>query len=286
MAAPPRHAPRQRLTEIWRQREDELRARRRWWASYPAWITAAAFFLSIGTTIVSIWTAQQKDLHDRQTALTLAIQRFQDLALKHADLLRSQPGNTMIESLLGAQMESTVNRAHHLASGLGTQAASSELSAVGGLLGGRGNLTGAKQLFELALRAATTSTDEVAALVQLGLTEYRLGNLKSGASYFERVIKLSTTLRPLQRQRHASAQAYLFWADAVAPHDCAEAQRVFEAGVNHLKEVGGDPSFRVLIEGAKRRASFGFPETPACPVNVIPDFGSSPDKPNIVKPVH
>jgi hypothetical protein len=247
------------LSARWAERDQLSTERRRWWANYRAWITVAAFALSLGTAMLSIWTAQQKDLHDRQAELSQAMQRIQDLILKRAELVRNDPNPNVVISIMGAQIESTVQRAHDLAIGLGKNATSSELLSVASLVGQQGNVVRERMLLELALSTARTPIDRIGALTQLGLSEFRSGSpdmRKQGTARFEEALKVAEVLAPDWR-RHSIVQIHLFWADATAAVDCSEAKKLFATAVKQFPEQSSDTSYNVLRSGALLRSKYG-----------------------------
>lgn len=57
---------------------------RRWWRNYPLLISAAAFALSLITSLISAYTSYRRDIHDQQTQLSFLTQSLQDLLFKQA----------------------------------------------------------------------------------------------------------------------------------------------------------------------------------------------------------
>ncbi len=241
------------------------------WRNYPLMISLAAFALSLCTTFVSIWTARVKDIHDRQSDLTAALQRFQDLSFKDVETsekFRGTPFETFASDLIHTQMDFAIEKAQGLALDLDTDASYPDLMAAAGHAHLPAEFRSAKPILEIALRASTNELDRTEALVDLGFAEFRLAkndvDRKSAQERFSNALSLDKSEAP-DHGAYLNGWVELEWADAIAPVDCEGAKLHFEKGAKILVKLPMTPVIEMQKRVISDRAGMGFPDAQCRP---------------------
>jgi hypothetical protein len=238
--------PRQHFVDMFTQDEIEalhgLAANKKvWWNDGSLIVAACAFVLSLATTLFSIYTGYQKDLHDQQAQLAASIQVLQDLAIKQAEnttKYASDPQSAFgISKLIIAQVQTTAHTATELGRRLGTNATTSELWTIAQIDYGNGEAAAAKELLQIALAAANSPNDESIALRYLGFLQIRAADtpddVAAGEALFQRAATLETKydLRGFpQVVAFLKVSAQFDWAQAIAPINCQGAIAHYKDG--------------------------------------------------------
>ena len=249
-----------------------------WWKDGSLIVAACAFALSLATTMFSIYSGHQKDIHDQQAQLAASIQVLQDLAIKQAEAATKyandpESGNGLLK-LITAQIETTSRRATDLGRQLGTDATTSELWTIAQIDYGRGEAATAKELLQIALAAANSPNDESIALRYLGFLEIRgaetPAGIAAGEALFQRAASLETKydLRgfPLV-VAFLKVSAQFDWAQAIAPINCQEAIAHYNEGERVLSSLPTGPPMPDLEQArrlASQNARIGLGGVPSC----------------------
>lgn len=248
-------APNRHLADIFTPNEIEalhgLAADKKiWWKDGSLIVAACAFALSLATTLFSIYSGHQKDIHDQQAQLAASIQLLQDLAFKQAEIstkYSDDPRTALVFSkLINAQVETTVRTASELGRRLGTSATTSELWTIAQILYGHGEAVTAKELLQTALAAAKGPNDESIALRYLGVVEIRGAATPAGIAAGEALFQRAATLETMYDLRgfpqvvaFLKASALFDWANAIAPINCQEAIAHYNDGEHVLSSLTG-----------------------------------------------
>ena len=255
---------------------------KKWWWDYRFLIALCAFLLSLFTSLISAYVSHLRDVHDQQSRFTVALGALQDLNLKRVELLK-QYRNTVYEGQVSELITTQVNDALHTAAELGlqlgTNASTTDLVGLATRLYDTGESATAEKLLKFALGAAQNANDESLALRALGFYTIRMGRgstaLKTGEGYFERALDLDQKY-DLADHPHLVAwirsSAQIGWAGALAPTDCAAAQKHFGKGVKILAGAPKSVNFDRARAGAKQQWITGIGGVPGC----RPDAGTPP----------
>jgi hypothetical protein len=250
---------------------------RPWWQDYPFLVSVLAFTLSLLTSIISAYVAHARDIHDQQSQLAATLGTIQDLNLKQVELhekYKNTPYEAQVGGLIANQANSALHTAATLGLQLGTKATSADLTAVAQGVYGLGEYQLSLKLLQYALAAAESANDKSIALRDLGFYAIRAGKggtaLKTGEDYFQQALDLDREFdlsdQPLVIAWLKSS-AQFGWASAVAPIDCAAAQRHFSEGVKVLLSAPVTIDFDQARSGAKQQWITGIGGVPNC----VPD---------------
>ena len=233
-------------------------------------VSIAAFALSPVTSIISVWTAHRKDVHDRQAELATEIQRIQDLTFKEFEVYEKYRGTALETPMLDVirgQLMSTKQKARELAIRLDAEVTHAELNTLAANAILTGEFSAAKPLLNVAYRNARTSLEITQSLGNLGIVEYRLAtnseDRKLAEERFARALKLDKRDLPFMG-KYLDSWVELIWADSIAPFHCDEAKVHFKSAVQALLSLPLDPQAESTRRAALARTEQGFPAAVAC----------------------
>jgi hypothetical protein len=250
---------------------------RPWWQDYPFLVSVLAFALSLLTSIISAYVAHTRDIHDEQSQLAATLGTIQDLNLKQVELhekYKNSPYEGQASGLIANQVNSALHTAAKLGLQLGPKASSADLTAIAQGVYGLGEYQVSLKLLQYALTAAESANDKSIALRDLGFYTIRTGRggtaLKAGEDYFQQALNLDREFdlsdQPLVIAWLRSS-AQFGWASAVAPMDCAAAQRHFSEGIKVLSSAPLTIDFEQARSAAKQQWNTGIGGVPNC----VPD---------------
>ncbi|MBW4093523.1 MAG: hypothetical protein HIU82_20845 [Proteobacteria bacterium] len=212
-----------------------------WWRNYPLMISVAAFALSLITSVVSAYIGYRRGVHDQQEQLAAAIGTIQKLDLERTNILQSNRGKTLpveVIFLMNAEINSALKDARDLALRLGSDANTAELVTVAQGLVGLDDLQNARRLLTTGLEVAQNPDDLSVALRNLGYLDARFlpparGLPRANARYRQAIAidKVYDLRQSPYLAGYLKAIAAFEWAAAIAPLDCADAQRHFASGI-------------------------------------------------------
>lgn len=227
-------------SEIALLRDGALAKKRSFLKDYPFLLSVLAFLLSLSTSMLSIYATHRRDITDRRSQLSSAIQQIQDLNLKQVEVYDKYKG-TQYESqaggLITAQLNNTLAIAKDLALNLGSDGTTAAFAVVGQGLMGTGDFAGAQRIFEIGLTTAQTAADESIALRNLATIKMRVMNTPTSFEDGEQLLLRASSLERKYDLRELpgtiawlKASAKLHWAGLIAPQNCSEARhRLAEA---------------------------------------------------------
>ncbi len=258
--------------ELARLRELACTPRRAWWADYGLLIAMAGFGLSLATGVISAYVGYRKDIHDQQAQLAAVLQRIPELTIKQAEVYEKYKGSAFegTASLITSEINTDMRTATVLALSLGSNATTAELTTIAQGQYAVGDTATAQRLLEDGLSAAQNANDESIALRYLGLLKIRSGTeetRKDGQALFARAMSLDTKydLKSFPYATHFLRASGAFdWASAIAPFDCAAAQRHFEEGVADLVANPRSPEMDQMRRAALHAYSEGLGGFPTC----------------------
>jgi hypothetical protein len=247
---------------------------RPWWRDYPFLVSAMAFALSLFTSIISAYVAHSRDIHDEQSQLAATLGTLQELNLKQVEVhekYKDTPYEAQVGGLINNQVNSTLHTAAKLGLQLGSKASTADLTAIAQAVYGLGEYQVSLRLLKYALAAAESANDKSIALRDLGFYMIRTGRggtaIKAGEDYFQQALNLDREFDisdqpPVVAWLRSSAD--LGWASAVAPIDCAAAQKHFSEGIKVLLSAPVTIDFEQARFGAKQQWSTGIGGLPNC----------------------
>jgi hypothetical protein len=215
-------------------------------------MSSLAFVLSLGTALVSAYTAHQKDIHDEQQELAVTLQQLQDMPIKTQDMItkfKSTPMEFFVTGALSNQTTTLLYHARDLALDLGSAAPASSLLAVGEALASQPDYVGATKVLELAIANARNFIDETSALRELGFIEVFTGDTpmikNEGNALFEKAMGVATKYPDVLKQPPFLAYTYGWtessWAAAWAPSDCDKAKAHLDEASKWAEKSGQGP---------------------------------------------
>jgi hypothetical protein len=257
---------------------------KRWWQDYSLLVAGMAFLLSLATSILSVWTSYQKDIHDQQAQLAKLTQSLQDLSLqqvelpnKYKDLYKDNPLlYQAIANVVQNQSSSVLNNAVSVALRLGDNATTGELVTLGIGTSSMGNLTETLHLFNLAVSAANGAIEKSYALRSLGYAQILFGGSPEmradGNKTFEKALSLDENYADVSKIPWAGAYLKIAaeeeWAMAWVTLDCAQARTHYAKAQEYLSGVS--PNQRTYVIPALTNIGVKFDATgiaapPGCP---------------------
>jgi hypothetical protein len=253
---------------------DILSSKKKWWKDYPLCISVLAFLLSLTTSVISIYTSRQKDLHDQQAELSSALRSIQELNIKTIEIrekYKGKPDEAHASDLISNQIHNTIILASEIAFKLGTNATTPTVLPLSQRLYNVGEYERASRLAELARDAARSVDDQVGALRWLGFIKIKVGSremISAGGKDFQRALDATQELQlsrlpALNAWMHAVTQ--LDWARALSGLDCEEARNHFAESAKILDSAVHNIDLDRLRENVKRQQAEGIDGNRACP---------------------
>jgi hypothetical protein len=239
---------------------------------YGVVIAAAGFGLSLATGVISAYVAYRKDVHDQQAQLASVLEKIQELVLKQAEVNEKYKGTeyeVTFSKLLVTGLDTAFKTATRLALSLGRNATTGELVTIAQGQYGVGDSASVLRLLENALSNAQTANDESFALRYLAFFKIRSGaeTRKEGEELYARAMSLDAKydLKSFPYTIHFLRAAAAFdWANAIAPFDCAAAQKHFSEGVVDLESNPRNPEMDQMRRAALHAYSEGIGGIPTC----------------------
>jgi len=245
----------------------------KWWKNYPLLVSILAFLLALIVSILSTYSAHQKDVHDQISELATATRTMQELSFKQVevrDKYKGTPDEYRIAGLINTQVLQTIKMAAAIALNLGTNAPSSTVLPISQGLYGYGEHRTAEQIAELALKSALSVIDEAAALRLLGVIKIQNGSASSlleGERLFVRATtidqKYDLTGNPALLSL-LKVMAQLDWADALARQKCEDARAHLSEAIKILNSSPRNVDLDRMRGRAQSQMKFGISGAASC----------------------
>ena len=216
-----------------------------WYRDTALMISAAAFFISIMTTVVSWYRTYQQDVNAMKTQLRSAIQQASGLAVQNAELALKfkddQQNFLSASSALNTQNIILARQAYSLSKALGTSASAMELSAAANALIASSEMLFAEELLRDAVGRAKNSVEYVATLRLLSGVQFQNGQRGEAAASFQKATG-GFDLFPTESNNQdyvnlTHAYSHLFWVNMIVSTDCQQAMQSMEKASQHLSRL-------------------------------------------------
>jgi len=264
--------------ELARLREIAATPKKAWWADYGLLLGIAGFSLSLLTGIVSVYVGHQKDIHDQQAQLAATLQNIQDLTIKQAEVYEKYKGTAYeaTASMITSEVNSAYKSATELALRLGSNATTAELTMIAQAQYGIGDSATIQRLLENALANAQNANDESIALRYLGFFKIRNAQTpearKQGEDLYLKAMSLENKYDNIKAFPYSihflRATSAFDWSTAIAPYDCAAAQKHFADGVVDLEANPRSPEMEQMRRAARMAYTGGLGAVPTCKPSV------------------
>ena len=208
-------------------------------------ISAAAFFISVMTTVVSWYRTYQQDVEAKKTQLRTVLLQAYALNIQNIELghkLKDDYAAFMnASSTLNAQNLMLAKEAYAVARSLGKSASSMDLVSVANALIQSSEVSLVEDLLKQAVERAENSVERLAALRLLGSTQYATGrraeadaSFTAALSVFEKYPQDANNLFNVQITH---AFTHVYWANAVGYTDCAVSQKNLASATQYLDRL-------------------------------------------------
>jgi tetratricopeptide (TPR) repeat protein len=216
-----------------------------WYRDPSLMISAAAFFISIMTTVVSWYRTYQQDMISLKTELRTISHQANSLILQNVELLTKYKDNhqayMQASSTLNSQNIVLAKAAYSVVKQLGRSASSMDLTQTASALIQSHEFVLAEELLKEAAKRAEHAVEDVSALRILSNTQLQLG--KTGEAR-ESIAKALEVFRRYPAEANGQAnvdmtQAYtlVFWANAVGSADCQTVKYNLDRADEHLSSL-------------------------------------------------
>jgi hypothetical protein len=216
-----------------------------WYKDTGLMISAAAFFISIMTTVVSWYRTYQQDVNAMKTQLRSAIQQASGLAIQNAELSLKfkddQQNFLSASSALNTQNIVLARQAYSLSKSLGASASAMELTAAANALIASSEMLLAEELLKEAVLRAKNSVEYVATLRLLSGVQFQNGQRGEAAVSFQKAIG-AFVLFPTESNNQdyvnlTHAYSHLYWVNMIVSTDCPQAMQSVEKASQHLSRL-------------------------------------------------
>ena len=205
-------------------------------------ISAAAFFISIMTTVVSWYRTYQQDIISLRAELRTIIQDTNKVSLLHLELFEKYKDNQQAflnaSSTLNSQNIVLAKAAYSLIKQLGGSASSLDLTTTANALIQSSEFLLAEELLKMAAKRAANSIEEVAALRILGSTQFQIGKANESKDTFIKAVDIFARYpKEAVNEGHVNmthAYTHLFWATVLVSSDCQGAKQSVNSADRHL----------------------------------------------------
>ena len=211
-----------------------------WYRDTGLVISAAAFFISVMTTIVSLYRTHQQDINALKVELHNIIQQANSLILQNLELAVKYKDDNQralqAASTLNTQNVVLAKQAHAVVRALGNSASSLDMTTTASALMQSSELILAEELLKEAVKRAENSVEDVAAWRSLASAQFQIGkkdeaklSIENAFDVFKRY-PIEANNKDYVNLTHAYTKA--FWANVIIASDCQLAkQSVDEANV-------------------------------------------------------
>ncbi|HXT78574.1 MAG TPA: hypothetical protein VN702_03345 [Acetobacteraceae bacterium] len=232
-----------------------------WWKNAAVLIAALAFVLSLATSLISAYTAHQKDVHDQQAALSAVVEKLLQIPVTETTLLASASGRNTpnLGPVFTEQSRMLTLEAYTLARRLGNGAPAPELMNVAMNLASFENYPAAKQMYKQAASVADNFSDEVSALRNLGVAMIRLAQTDheraEGEQAFEKAMDIGAKYPEVARNpdeiAYTHALTQLAWTDAWSGFDCTKSEFHLQQADKFVQAAANGPGGGQIVPDAE-----------------------------------
>jgi hypothetical protein len=219
-----------------------------WYRDTGVAISAAAFFISVMTTVASWYRAHQQDINALKTELRAAIQQSNALQMQNIELMvkYKDDNQTLLaaSSTLNNQNVASAQEAYSLVEALGDSASALDLTLTANALNNSQETVLAEELLKKATARVNNSLEDVAAWRILAITQLQLSkpgdakaSIAKAVSVFDRYpADVSNKIYVGLTQAYTS----LYWANAILSTDCQNAKRSLADALKYLQPIPPD----------------------------------------------
>ena len=214
-----------------------------WYKEPSVIISAAAFIISIVTTVVSGYRTYRQDIEAQKNQLRTVLLQLNSGTLQAAELMtkyQKDPSITTISSALNVQNIITAKQAYVLVKTLGSDSSSLDYSLVSYALFNTREVILAEELAQRALEKASNATEYMGATRQMASIKASRGQTTEADIYFQKALKVFDRYpqEAINEQNVAYTHTWtqLTWA-SVSPNCNAAMIHVVEAN-KHLEALG------------------------------------------------
>jgi tetratricopeptide (TPR) repeat protein len=216
-----------------------------WYKNTGLTISAAAFFISVMTTVVSWYHTYQQDVAALQTQLRATLQQTNQLALLNIELPAkfkdSQNDFLNASSTLNTQNLMFAQQAYSIAKALGNAASSLQLTATAAALINSGQIGLAEEMLSSAVDRAANSTEYTSAARTLAAIQFQGGRRDEAIATFKNIVQVFDRFPGEAKYDFnvnlTQAYSYIFWTGAVMLADCRLAKETLAGTGQYMSRL-------------------------------------------------